>query len=81
MDPVQANDFAKNFRRYREFVEKTGYMPITGDGQPLGAYLSEDEFERYLALRKRETRVAEISDLPPDIIAEIDGVAYSKITR
>ena len=80
MDSVQVDDFAKNFRRYRKLVEKTGYVPITGDGQPLGAYLFEDEFERYLALRKRETRVAEISDLPPDIIAEIDDATYGKIT-
>lgn len=35
MDPAQENDFAKNLRRYREFVEKTGYVQITGNGKPM----------------------------------------------
>ena len=68
--PVTANasEFAKNFGRYRDLASAERVVEVSSNGRPVGAFLSQAEYERYLDSRRRQIR-----SITPETAADIIG--------
>lgn len=76
-----ASDFCRNFGRYKDEAIAIGAVEVSSNGRPVGAYLSQIEYEHYLALKRRETKIHSINDMPDDILGEIKNAEHGVITE
>jgi prevent-host-death family protein len=50
--PIPAATFGRNFGRYKDLAISDGVVEVSSNGRPVGAYLSQEEYERYLAFKR-----------------------------
>lgn len=50
--PIPAATFGRNFGRYKDQAISDGVVEVSSNGRPVGAYLSQEEYERYLAFKR-----------------------------
>ncbi len=79
MKSISASEFCRNLRRYSKAATARGSVPISSNGCPAGAFLSEQKYQHYLALKGRETKSHRIDELPSDLITDIESSAYGTI--
>ena len=48
--PIPAAAFGRNFGRYRDKAIEEGVVEITSNGRPVGAYLSQKQYEQFQRL-------------------------------
>lgn len=58
--PIPAAVFGRNFGRYKDEALAQGIVEVSSNGRPVGAYLSQDEYEKFRAF-KRKMSSCEIS--------------------
>jgi len=80
-DTTPASEFCRNFGRYKDEAIASGAVAVSSNGRPVGAYLSQIEYEHYLALKRRETQVHLIDDLSDDIITDIQGAQHGVLAE
>ncbi|WP_373634742.1 type II toxin-antitoxin system prevent-host-death family antitoxin [Yoonia sp. SS1-5] len=51
--PVPAATFGRNFGRYKDEAIARGVVEVSSNGRPVGAYLSQEEYERFCKLKRR----------------------------
>ncbi|MFP3943365.1 MAG: type II toxin-antitoxin system prevent-host-death family antitoxin [Alphaproteobacteria bacterium] len=73
---VSASEFSRNFGRYKDLATADRVVEVSSNGRPVGAFLSQAEYDRYLRLRARETRNVRIEDLPEDLITGLERAEY-----
>lgn len=66
-EPVPATEFSKNFGRYRDKALAERVVEVSSNGRPIGAFLSQVEYERYLELRRRSAKVYNMENLPAEL--------------
>lgn len=71
-EPVPATEFTKNFGRYRDMAFAERVVEVSSNGRPIGAFLSQAEYERYLDLRRRSAKVYEMESLPDNLRADFE---------
>lgn len=71
-EPIPATEFAKNFGRYRDQAFAERVVEISSNGRPIGAFLSQAEYERYLELRRRSAKVYDMDSLPDVLRGELE---------
>lgn len=76
-----ASEFCRNFGRYKDAAIERGVIEVSSNGRAVGAYLSQTEYERFLTLKQRETRVHKIDELPDDILNDIETAQYDQISE
>lgn len=74
-----ASEFCRNFGRYKDEAISAGVVEVSSNGRPVGAYLSQIEYERYLALKRMETAVHSIDDLSDDILSDIENAEHGVV--
>lgn len=76
-----ASEFCRNFGRYKDEAIEKGAVPVSSNGRPVGAYLSQSEYEAYLSLKRRETQVLTIDNLPRDVLEDIKAAEHGIISE
>ena len=76
-----ASAFCRNFGRYKDEAIASGAVAVSSNGRPVGAYLSQFEYERYLTLKRRETQVHSIDNLSDDILSDIEGAQHGIVAE
>ena len=71
MIEVASTEFAKNFGRYKEIVQREP-VAITSHGRTSGYFVSESEYKK---LRAQSRRVYHVSELPDATIAALANAA------
>lgn len=79
MKSTPASEFCRNFGRYKDEAIAAGSVPVSSNGRPVGAFLSEHEYQHYLALKRRETTVYRIDELPRDLVDDIEASEYGVV--
>jgi len=79
--PTPASEFCRNFGRYKDKAIEAGSVPVSSNGRPVGAYLSQTEYERYLDLKARETQIHSIDAMPEDLLADIANAEHGVISE
>lgn len=77
---VFAEEFSRNFGRYRGEAQAGKVIEVTSGGQIVGAYISALELERFERLKRRERQVFKVGKLPDDIIQTIETAQYGVIS-
>jgi prevent-host-death family protein len=72
MKLVPASEFARNFGRYREAVQREP-VAVTSHGRATGYFVSAETFGEYQELKAMARRVYSIAELPRDYIDAIAG--------
>lgn len=54
--PVPAGTFGRNFGRYKDQAIADGVVEVSSNGRPVGAFLSQQEYEAFKALKRRGTQ-------------------------
>lgn len=67
-----ASDFAKNFGRYRETVQREP-VGVTSHGRLTGVFISAEDFGEFQRLKNKATRAYWAWELPDDIIEAIEA--------
>jgi prevent-host-death family protein len=80
-EPVPASEFSRNFGRYKDQATADRVVEVSSNGRPIGAFLSQAEYEHYLRLKARETRNVSIDDLPDELIRDLERAEYGAIQR
>ena len=75
MKHVPASEFARNFGRYREAVQREP-VAVTSHGRATGYFVSAETFSEYQELKAMARRVHRIADLPKDYI---DAIAAARM--
>ncbi len=70
MKQVPASEFARNFGRYREAVQREP-VAVTSHGRATGYFVSAETFGEYQELKAMARRVYKIVDLPKDYVDAI----------
>ena len=70
MKQVPASEFARNFGRYREAVQREP-VAVTSHGRATGYFVSADAFDEYQELKAMAQRVYRVAELPKDYIEAI----------
>lgn len=52
--PIPAATFGRNFGLYREMAIARGRIEVSNNGRPAGAYLSQEEYEKFKELKRKE---------------------------
>jgi prevent-host-death family protein len=52
-EPVPASEFSRNFGRYKDQATADRVVEVSSNGRPIGAFLSQAEYEHYLRLKAR----------------------------
>ncbi len=76
-----ASEFCRNFGRYKDEAIARGSVPVSSNGRPVGAYLSQSEYEAYLSLKRRETQILKIDKLPKDVIEDIRSAQHGVMSE
>jgi len=53
--PIPAATFGRNFGRYQDQAIAEGVVEITSNGRPIGAYISQKEYETFKAMKSNHT--------------------------
>lgn len=72
MKHVTASEFARNFGRYREAVQRES-VAVTSHGRATGYFVSAETFGEYQEFKAMARRVYRIADLPKDYLDAIAG--------
>jgi prevent-host-death family protein len=80
-DPIPASEFSRNFGRYKDQATADRVVEVSSNGRPIGAFLSQAEYEHYLRLKARETRNVRIDDLPEELVRDLERAEYGVIQR
>ena len=75
MKPISASEFARNFGRYREAVQR-GPVEVTSHGRTSGYFVSAVAFEEYQKLRAMARQAYKVADLPKSFV---DALASSRM--
>lgn len=70
MKRISASEFARNFGRYREAVQREP-VAVTSHGRTSGYFVSAEAFGEYQDLKAMSRRVYRVADLPKDYIDAI----------
>jgi len=76
-----ASEFCRNFGRYKDEAISKGAVEVSSNGRPVGAYLSQSEYEHFLVLKRRETQVHTIDNLPQGILEDIENAKFGIIAE
>jgi len=76
-----ASEFCRDFGRYKDEAIEQGAIPVSSNGRPVGAYLSQREFEHYQSLKRRETKVHKIDELPDTLVEDIENAEYGVLSE
>ena len=79
--PVPASEFCRNFGRYKDEATANRVVEVSSNGRPIGAFLSQAEYQHYLTLRRREPEVFKIDELPSELIEEIKNAEFGVIAE
>lgn len=52
--PIPAATFGRNFGRYKDQAIAEGVVEVSSNGRPVGAYLSQEEYEVFKLLRRKD---------------------------
>lgn len=69
---VTASDFARNFGRYRDAVQREP-VAVTSHDRITGVMVSPQDFEEYQVLKQRATRAAWAHELPDETLSALEG--------
>jgi PHD/YefM family antitoxin component YafN of YafNO toxin-antitoxin module len=75
MIKVPSSEFSKNFGKYREAVHR-GPVAVTSHERVTGYFVSADEYEEYVRVKKRMPKAFAIEELSE---ATIQAIAKSKM--
>jgi len=70
MVTVTATEFAKNFGRYRETVQREP-IAVTAHERVTGYFVSKDDYESLQALKERLPRAYAVKELPSETLQAI----------
>ena len=73
---VPATEFARNFGRYQDQALSGEIVRVTSHGRVVGGYLSAKELEHFERLKRRESEVLIVGELPDDVIEDISKAQY-----
>ena len=79
--PIPAAEFSRNFGRYQDKAIAERVIEVSSNGRPVGAFLSQDEYERYLVLKRREVRVYTAANIPEELLEQIARAEPGVIER
>jgi len=51
--PIPAATFSRNFGRYKDQAFADGIVEVSSNGRPIGAFLSQDEYERFRDFKRK----------------------------
>lgn len=51
--PIPAATFSRNFGRYKDQAFADGVVEVSSNGRPIGAFLSQDEYEKFRDFKRR----------------------------
>jgi len=80
-EPIPASEFSRNFGRYKDQATADRVVEVSSNGRPIGAFLSQAEYEHYLRLKARETQNVRIDDLPAELVRDLERAEYGVIQR
>jgi prevent-host-death family protein len=80
-EPIPASEFSRNFGRYKDQATADRVVEVSSNGRPIGAFLSQVEYEHYLRLKGRETRNVGINDVPDALVRDLERTEYGVIQR
>ncbi len=80
-EAISATEFSKNFGRYKDKAIAERVVEVSSNGRPIGAFLSQDEYERYLQLKRREVRVYTPETIPDELLEQIERAEPGVIER
>ena len=80
-EPIPASEFSRNFGRYKDQATAERVVEVSSNGRPIGAFLSQAEYEHYLRLKGRETRNVGIDDLPDGLVRDLERTEFGVIQR
>ncbi len=69
---IPASEFLQDFARYTDKATAERVVEVSSNGRPIGAFLSQSEYQHYLRLKARETRNLKIDDLPEEFAAALE---------
>lgn len=72
MPSVTATEFARNFGRFREEVQREP-IAITSHGRTTGYFLSAHDYAEYQRLKAQARQVFHVSELPDDVDDAIEA--------
>jgi prevent-host-death family protein len=75
MKHVAASEFARNFGRYREAVQREP-VAVTSHGRATGYFVSAEAFDEYQELKSMARRVYRVAELPKEYI---DAIAATRM--
>jgi prevent-host-death family protein len=75
MKQITASEFARNFGRYRETVQREP-VAVTSHGRTTGYFVSAEAFDEYQALKAMSRRALRVVDLPKEYI---DAIASTRM--
>lgn len=78
---ISASEFSRNFGRYKDQAIEDRVVEVSSNGRRVGAFLSQGEYEHYLRLKARETRVFRIDELPDDLVRDIEHAEYGVVDQ
>lgn len=81
VQPVPAAEFSRNFGRYQDKAIAERVIEVSSNGRPIGAFLSQDEYERYLELKRREVTVYTPENIPEELLEQIARAKPGVIER
>jgi prevent-host-death family protein len=70
MREVPATEFARNFSRYREIVQREP-VAVTAHGHPTGYFVSAVEYEEFQRIKAYARRSRAVADLSKDEVDEM----------
>jgi len=79
--PIPASEFSRNFGRYKDQATADRVVEVSSNGRPIGAFLSQAEYEHYLRLKALETQNLRIDELPEALIRNLERTEYGVIQR
>ncbi|WP_375210940.1 type II toxin-antitoxin system prevent-host-death family antitoxin [Hyphococcus sp.] len=80
-EAIPATEFTKHFGRYKDKAIAERVVEVSSNGRPIGAFLSQDEYERYLELKRREVRVYTSETIPEELLEQIARAEPGVIER
>ena len=75
MKHIPSSEFARNFGRYREAVQREP-VTVTSHGRTTGYFVSAQAFDEYQELKAMSRRIYRVADLPKDYI---DAIATTRM--
>ena len=76
--PVSVSDFVENIDRHLNEARAGQPALIESHGKLVGAFISIEQLVEFQRLKRRETEVLKIGELPEDLVQAIEAARYGE---